>query len=89
MKILNIEAVEYSGRAKTMLSDVGQYSEAAPQNENELHALLEDVEILITRLKFNINPGTLNAATNLRAIATATTGLDHIDLRNARPVEFE
>lgn len=81
MKILNIEPKDYSDRAKTILTDVGEYIEAAPTDERELRELLENVNVLITRLKFRINSETLHAGKKIRAIATATTGLDHIDLK--------
>ena len=81
MNILNIEPEDYSVRAKRMLAEAGSYIEAEPIDEEELLALLGDVSILITRLKFKIGSKTLDAGRKLRAIATATTGLDHIDLQ--------
>ena len=83
VKILNIEPKGYSDRARSILTDVGEYIEAAPTDERALRELMENVNVnvLITRLKFQINSEIINAGKNIRAIATATTGLDHIDLK--------
>src|SRR5690606_11332914 len=50
------------------------------QNEQELLTQIQDVEVLFVRLKFMISKNIIDAATHLKYILTATTGLDHIDV---------
>jgi D-3-phosphoglycerate dehydrogenase len=55
-----------------------------PLTRQELVRRLADVEVLIVRLGHSIDREILAASTTLRAIVSATTGLDHIDLDAAR-----
>jgi D-3-phosphoglycerate dehydrogenase len=81
INILNIEPGNYSPSAIKLLEGTGDviYTDS-DQSEPDL----TDVDILITRLHYSINEGFLKTANRLKVIATATTGLDHIDLDYAR-----
>ena len=81
MKILNIESKGYSDRARSALMDIAEYIEASPIDGKELQGLLGGVNVLMTRLKLRIDSEIINAGKNIRAIASTTTGLDHIDLK--------
>ncbi len=81
-QILNAEPENYSGQAVDLLSTVGDVR-LAQQNRVSLLTALADVDALIVRLAFQIDEQVLAAAPRLRAIVTATTGLDHIDLAAA------
>ena len=51
-----------------------------PFDRQELLCAVADAEILMVRLSHNIDREVLSAATNLRAVISATTGLNHIDV---------
>jgi D-3-phosphoglycerate dehydrogenase / 2-oxoglutarate reductase len=81
--ILNAEPGGYSDRARATLRSVGELRERE-LTQAELPAALADVHVLICRLGLQVDRPALEAAPRLRAVATATTGLDHIDLDAAR-----
>jgi D-3-phosphoglycerate dehydrogenase len=78
VKILNIEPEGYSSEARELLQTVGELKESY-FNPEELINEIQDVDILIVRLKNQIDSKLIDAAHKLKIIATATTGLDHID----------
>ena len=80
--ILNAEPENYSGEAVEILKSVGTVDLSQKTRAN-LTAALQDVDVLIVRLAFQLTEDVFKAAPNLRAIVTATTGLDHIDLEAA------
>ena len=71
MHIYNNEPEDYSTEAKLILSSVGYYHEYQPPPV---------VDVIITRLKAQIDSQFLNNYPYLKFILTATTGLNHIDL---------
>lgn len=77
--ILNLEPENYSPRAQAMLENLGEVRKG-PLTRSALLAALADVEVLIVRLGHQIDCEILDAAPRLKAIVSATTGLDHIDL---------
>ncbi|MHB8856603.1 MAG: NAD(P)-dependent oxidoreductase [Bellilinea sp.] len=81
-QILNAEPENYSSQAVDLLTTAGDVR-LAQQDRASLLTTLADVEALIVRLAFQIDEQVLAAAPRLRAIVTATTGLDHIDLAAA------
>ncbi len=81
-RILNAEPENYSSEAVEILNSVGTVDLSQKTRVN-LTAALQDVDVLIVRLAFQITDEVFSAAPNLRAIVTATTGLDHIDLEAA------
>ncbi|NJL93832.1 MAG: 3-phosphoglycerate dehydrogenase [Anaerolineae bacterium] len=82
LRILNIEPQDYSPQALAILQSVGEVTEA-PLSRAELLAALPAYDVLITRLAHQIDAEALATGLRLRAVASATTGLDHIDLHAA------
>ena len=80
--ILNAEPENYSPRAVAILRQAGLVQMAALDRAGLL-AALPGVHALIVRLAFQVDEEVLAAAPNLRAVVSATTGLDHIDLAAA------
>jgi len=80
--ILNAEPENYSGEAVEILKSVGTV-DLSQKTRADLKLALQDVDVLIVRLAFQLTEDIFRAAPNLRVIVTATTGLDHIDLEAA------
>ena len=80
MNILNLEPLNYSQKAKDILVSLGNLKDYNYENKN-LKSLLEYAEVIITRLNYNINSDFIDKCFRLKYILTATTGLDHIDLK--------
>jgi D-3-phosphoglycerate dehydrogenase len=83
LRILNSEPENYSTEAASILSELGDVINGPLQRE-DLLAALPGLDILIVRLAHQIDSELLERANRLKAIVTATTGLDHIDLDYAR-----
>lgn len=81
-RILNVEPENYSPQAVEILRQMGEVRLAQPDRTGLL-AAVSDVDALIVRLAFQIDEQVIAAAPNLRAVVSATTGLDHIDLAAA------
>jgi len=77
VKILNLEPGGYSPKAKAILDDVAEHILWERDG-------LDSAEVIITRLGYQVNREFIDSAPNLKAIVTATTGLDHIDLDAAK-----
>lgn len=71
LRVLNIEAEDYSCEAQNIIESVADYSASSE---------ISDCDVLIVRLARRIDAGILDQLPNLKAIVTATTGLNHIDL---------
>ena len=78
LKILNLEPSNYSEDAKNVLKGFCELVEFN-SNYNDLPDLLKDIDGIIVRLGFKIDKLFLDQAPKLKFIATATTGLNHID----------
>ncbi len=78
MRLLNIEPGGYSPEARTIIESLGE-SINREIDRAELLALLPEIDVLIVRLRHQIDREILEAGTRLRAIVSATTGLDHVD----------
>ena len=83
MHILNAEPWGYSDQARAILEQLGEVVEA-PLSRSELLSRLPGFDVLIVRLAHQIDRPVLDAGRRLKAIVTATTGLDHIDVEYAR-----
>lgn len=79
-KLLITESLDFSLHAIRLLEDYYDVVVKDIQNEQELLTQIQDVEVLFVRLKFMISKNIIDAATHLKYILTATTGLDHIDV---------
>jgi D-3-phosphoglycerate dehydrogenase len=78
IRILNIEPDAYSAEARSILQQIGTVDEAIIGRE-ELLRVLPAYDVLILRLKHQVDREVLDAGTRLKAVVSATTGLDHID----------
>lgn len=81
--ILNAEPLGYSDEARRVLQRLGTLVEE-PVAQEELAQRAAEADVLIVRLGLRVTREVMEAAPRLRAIVTATTGLDHVDLRAAR-----
>ena len=82
MRLLNAEPENYSPEAKNILHPFFKIDEAQLTREQLIKAIVL-YDIIIVRLKYNIDKQIIDAGSKLRAIVTATTGLDHIDVEYA------
>jgi D-3-phosphoglycerate dehydrogenase len=82
-RILNLEPDNYSSQAAAILAEVGML-ENAHFDMDELLRRLGDYDALIVRLAYQIDRKVIDAGRRLKAIVTATTGLDHIDVAYAQ-----
>ena len=78
IRILNIEPLGYSHLAHSLLK---QWAEVVEKEVSRAELLKElgGYDVLIVRLGHQINQDVIGAGPRLKAIVTATTGLDHID----------
>jgi D-3-phosphoglycerate dehydrogenase len=83
INILNTEPLGYSAEAGAVLAKLGKVIEKKI-SRSQLLKELDDIDVLIVRLANQIDREVINAGRRLRAIVTATTGLDHIDVAYAR-----
>jgi len=83
INILNAEPLGYSAKAGALLAQLGEVS-AKEMTRSRLLKELDHYDVLIVRLAHQIDREVINAGGRLRAIVTATTGLDHIDLEYAQ-----
>lgn len=82
LRILNAEPLDYCDEAREVLRTIGELSEYQ-LDRAELLALISEYNVVIVRLGFQIDREILDAGTRLKAVLTATTGLDHIDVSYA------
>ena len=73
----------YSEEARPILESLGNVIYKSDFTQEAFEAMAPDYDILVVRLGLDIRRGLIERATNLKAIATATTGLDHIDVKAA------
>jgi D-3-phosphoglycerate dehydrogenase len=77
------ESSRFSADALRQLRSIGRVELADVQDRRELLAKVRGADVLWVRLRHRIDCEVMAAAPGLRAIATATTGLNHIDLEEA------
>lgn len=82
VRILNAEPEGYCDEARTVLRELGELTEE-PVPQERLAARARDFEVLIVRLGLRVTEEVLDGARALRAVVTATTGMDHIDVAAA------
>lgn len=81
MKCLIIDAVH-----SAIAEELGKYMEVSTKmlpTQEELKALIPDVDVLIMRVDPAINKEILDAAANLKVIGVCSVGLNHIDTKYA------
>ncbi len=82
VRILNVEPQGYSPKAQKILGALGELTEKPLDRAGLLKAVAE-CEVLISRFGHSLDMELFAAAPSLRALVSATTGLDHIDLEAA------
>ena len=83
LNILNAEPQGYSQEAGAVLAELGEV-DAKEMSRSQLLKELDTYDVLIVRLGHQIDRAVIDAGRRLRAIVTATTGLDHIDVTYAQ-----
>jgi D-3-phosphoglycerate dehydrogenase len=83
IRILNVEPAGYAEEARAVLQGLGELVER-PLGRAELLRALPAFDVLVVRLGHQVDRELLDAGPRLRAVVTATTGLDHVDLEHAR-----
>lgn len=84
LTILVSESSRFSPAALRSLQSIARVESCDIADRAELLAKVRGADILWVRLRHRIDREVMEAAPNLRAIATATTGLNHIDLDEAQ-----
>jgi D-3-phosphoglycerate dehydrogenase len=79
VRILNVEPVGFSPEARDILNQAGEVTELS-LSRSELLSQLSDYDVLIVRFGQRIDRELIDAGSRLKAIATAATGVDHIDV---------
>jgi D-3-phosphoglycerate dehydrogenase / 2-oxoglutarate reductase len=88
MKILNTIGENYTKEAKTTLEALGEV-DYKTLTQSELKEIIGEYDFAVIGLGLNFHKEELKKADKLKAIATATTGLDHIDVEYAKEKEIE
>lgn len=79
MKILNTVGNNFSLEAKKVLASLGKVDYITP-SQTELPEIIGNYDAVFCIIGLDFNKNVLAKAKKLKFIATATTGLDHIDL---------
>lgn len=82
IRILNAEPLDYSPEARAVLQGLGEVTEKT-LDRSALLAEVPHYDVLIVRLAHQVDREVLDAGCRLRAVVSATTGRDHIDLDHA------
>lgn len=88
MKILNTIGEKFSEQGKEILSEIGA-TDYLDLTQEKLLEVVDKYDAAIIGLGLNFNKEVLDRAKNLKIIATATTGLDHIDVERAKQKAVE
>lgn len=82
MKILHLEAENYSKLSLSKLRKIGELDCISPKNEEELDEILnkKQYNVIIVSIGFLFDKNRLKNQTQLKYIISPTTGLNHIDL---------
>jgi D-3-phosphoglycerate dehydrogenase len=83
MRILVSESAGFSARAADLLRQVGDVV-LADLERQELLSAVGEADILWVRLRHRIDAEVMSAGRRLKVIVTPTTGLNHIDLGEAK-----
>lgn len=81
-RILVCESAAFSTEAATLLGQVGDLV-LADLDRIALLSAIKEMDVLWARLRHEIDAEVMDAAQCLKVIVTATTGLNHIDLKEA------
>ncbi len=88
MRILNTIGKNFNPEAKKILAKIGKVDyKCLPQKD--LKKEISKYDIIVVGLGLNFNKEVLKYAESLKVLATATTGLDHIDLDYCKKKNIE
>lgn len=87
-KILNTIGDVFTPEAKEILGQWGKVDYLIPA-QDKLAEIVGEYDIFVVGLGLNFTKEIFDKATNLKVIATATTGLDHIDVEYAKSKGIE
>ena len=87
-KILNTIGEEFAPEGKRILDEVAEVEYRVPSQE-ELQIIIGEYDAILVGLGLQIDREVIDAAPKLKAIATATTGLDHINVVYAQEKGIE
>ena len=79
LNILNVFGEHFTPEARAILEELGAVT-ARTVNQKEVAKIIGDYDVVVTGLYPEFSRGVLEKAGKLKAIATVTTNLDHIDL---------
>lgn len=82
MRILNTIGEDFAPEAKEILAGLGEVNYKIPA-QKEVGVIIDDYDVAVVGLGLNFHRDILMRAKKLKVIATATTGLDHIDVASA------
>ena len=82
IRILNAESENYSLDAVAILKHIGQV-DLQNLTREQLLTCIVDYDAVIVRLAFQVDEQLIDTAKCLKAIVSATTGVDHIDMEYA------
>ena len=85
MQILNLEPEGYCDSAKLIIEKIGKV-DYTHLSRNQLITAIPNYDVLIVRLKHQIDKDILEHAPRLKFIVSATTGLDQIELKYSKIV---
>ena len=88
MKILITEPEYFPQESRTVLETVGRVT-AKRLTRKELLSEIADVDVLVVRIETNVDREIIDAAPKLKIIASATTGLNHIDTAYAEELRIK
>lgn len=83
MRILNTIGTVFADEGKKLLATVGDVDYKIPP-QKELLEIIGNYDAVIIGLGLNFTKEVIDAGNKLKVIATATTGLDHIDVEYAK-----
>lgn len=82
-RILCTIGKEFALEGQAILKSLGTVEYAEP-NQKQLLKIIAKYDVIVTQLGLHFDACALKHATNLKILATATTGTDHIDLAAAK-----
>ncbi|MBI3628964.1 MAG: hydroxyacid dehydrogenase [Candidatus Rokubacteria bacterium] len=83
LRILNVEPENFSPAALAILESFAEV-DARSLSVEDLRRHIPDYDVVMVRLGYRVDGDLMARAPRLRAIVTATTGLDHVDVEAAR-----
>lgn len=87
-KILCTIGSKFTPEAKIILQEIGEV-DCLDLTQGDLEEKIKNYDIILVGLGLNITKKVIDNGKNLKVIATATTGLDHIDVKYAKEKGIE